>query len=492
MRISKSSTKLLASPGAVITLFLSLPGEDRIANVVKRVEGLSEDEVRACMDKTIRGFASRHRHLEQTLWLHFRKIAARLGSVPEARLGSVPTGFSDQKKLLLGAFFTKEYSIESAALFNPSVVPHPDQQHLKPGQLRFVMSLRATGEGHISSIVFQTGLIDSGSNVSLDQPTEYFTRLLKNEAVVYSKSFIRQRAGSNAVFDNNMLEPLPDYFTAKEAIKLLTVNRKHPAKRESIAIVQEILDTNYELEESADIPFNEKVIFPTAGAEKMGMEDVRFVKFEEEGNACYYGTYTAYDGKQIRTHLIETEDFDVFRIRTLFGAAIADKGMALFPEKINGKYAMISRQGGENINIMFSDSLYHWDEYQLLMTPKHSWELVQLGNCGSPIKTDKGWLLLTHGVGIMRTYVISAILLDLNDPVKIIGRLDQPFIEADESEREGYVPNVVYTCGLLRHGDILLIPYAVSDSATGFITLSLQELLDQLLAARPSGADTKK
>jgi predicted GH43/DUF377 family glycosyl hydrolase len=212
----------------------------------------------------------------------------------------------------------------------------------------------------------------------------------------------------------------------------------------------------------------------------MGMEDVRFVKFTDEGQTCYYGTYTAYNGQQIRTQLIETEDFGSFRIRPLFGAAIADKGMALFPEKLNGKYVMISRQGGEKINIMFSDSLYQWDSYQVLMEPKYTWELLQLGNCGSPIKTDKGWLLLTHGVGIMRTYVISAILLDLKDPTKIIGRLNNPLIEADDVEREGYVPNVVYTCGILRHGDILMIPYAVSDSATGFITVSLNDLLKQL------------
>ncbi len=437
MRISKQSTKLFASAKAVITLYLSLPGEDRIANVVRRVEGLSENNVRACMDMTIAGFANRHRNLEQTFRDHFQMIEARF-SAALTRSGTPPSGspltrFSDQKKLLLGAFFTKEYSIHAAALFNPSVVVHPDQLQLKRGQLRFVMSLRATGEGHISSIIFQTGIIDRGGNIQLDEPTGYFTRLKRKEAAEYSES-----------------------YTAEE------------------------MDSNYELEDSGGIPFNEKVIFPSAQAERMGMEDVRFVKFEAEGHTCYYGTYTAYDGKQIRTQLIETEDFASFRIRTLSGAAIADKGMALFPEKLNGKYAMISRQGGENINIMFSDNLYRWDEYQVLMKPKYTWELLQLGNCGSPIRTGKGWLLLTHGVGIMRTYVISAILLDLKDPTRIIGRLDNPLIEADDREREGYVPNVVYTCGILSHGDILMIPYAVSDSATGFITLSLAELLDKL------------
>jgi len=416
MKIHKTSTKLLASPKAVITLFLSLPGEDRVRNVVNRVEGLSEDNARVCMEMTMESFAGRHRNLQETFRDHYNKIGPQFGR-----------NLSDQKKMLIGAYFTKEYSIQSAALFNPSIVPHPDQSQLKRGQLRFVMSLRATGEGHISSIVFQTGIIDRTGDIRLDEPTGYFTRLR-----------VKEPAG-------------------------------------------EILDSNYDLEDSSGIPFNEKVIFPTANAESMGMEDVRFVKFQAEGRTCYYGTYTAYDGKQIRAKLIETEDFASFRVRTLNGAAIADKGMALFPEKLDGKYVMISRQGGENINIMFSEDLYRWDEYQVLMKPRYTWELVQLGNCGSPIRTDKGWLLLTHGVGLMRTYVISAILLDLQDPTRIIGRLDNPLIEAGDSEREGYVPNVVYTCGILSHGDTLMIPYAVSDSATVFVTLSLAELLDKLI-----------
>jgi predicted GH43/DUF377 family glycosyl hydrolase len=225
---------------------------------------------------------------------------------------------------------------------------------------------------------------------------------------------------------------------------------------------------------------NEKVIFPNAKEESMGMEDARFVKFDNNGVSCYYGTYTAYNGQQIRTRLIETTDFDVFKIHTLRGAAISDKGMALFPEKVNGQFVMTSRQGGENIYIMFSDDLYTWENFQPLMEPMYGWEFLQLGNCGSPVKTDKGWLLLTHGVGPMRTYVISAILLDMHDPAKIIGRMDQPLIKADESEREGYVPNVVYTCGLMRHGNLLIIPYAVSDSATGFVTVSLDEILNEM------------
>jgi len=276
------------------------------------------------------------------------------------------------------------------------------------------------------------------------------------------------------------LDLLPDSFTASQAKNIFKIRSGHEQSLiDPISILEEMMDTNYELKDSSNTPLNEKVIFPNARGESMGMEDVRFVKFEVDGQSCYYGTYTAYNGKQISTQLIETTDFNKFKIRRLYGSAIHDKGMALFPEKVNGKFVMISRQGGENISIMFSDDLYRWEKSELLMEPRFTWELVQLGNCGSPIKTEKGWLLLTHGVGIMRTYVISAILLDMNNPARIIGRLDKPFIEADESEREGYVPNVVYTCGFLRHGNLLVIPYAVSDSATGFATIALDDLLNE-------------
>ncbi|HUM46284.1 MAG TPA: glycosidase, partial [Chitinophagales bacterium] len=281
--------------------------------------------------------------------------------------------------------------------------------------------------------------------------------------------------------DSSILNILPDFFTAGEALHLLkTAWPPDSSFSHSVTIIEKILDTNYELEESSHLPVNEKIIFPNARGESMGMEDVRFVKFMDGGESYYYGTYTAYDGHRIQTQMIATKDFNVFKIITLYGAAISDKGMALFPEKINGKYVMIARQGGEVMNIMFSGDLYQWDDYQLLMEPRFPWELVQIGNCGSPIKTDRGWLLLTHGVGIVRKYVSSAILLDLHDPTKIIGRLHQPLLEAGETDREGYVPNVVYTCGCMLHGKMLVIPYAVSDAATAFATIELDELLNEM------------
>jgi len=473
MKITKNSIRLHASAKGVITHFLYLPGKNRINNVIGRLENLTDAEVDGCLEKVMKDFVSRHRNIEEIFLNHFNRIEY------QSRIDL--SHFSHQRKLLVGTFFTKEYSIQSAALFNPSIVAHPDQGGLQPGEQRFVMSLRATGEGHISSIVFQTGVVDDKANITLDNASGFFTCLEKRIDTSYNKDFIKKRAETTPGFDKNILNILPDSFSLAEATHILnSFETTGYSSFHSLGILENILDTNYDLEISYDLPINEKVIFPNAKDERKGIEDARLVKFIDGEHSCYYGTYTAYDGKYIKTQLIETTDFNVFKIRTLYGAAVSDKGMALFPEKVNGKYVMISRQGGEKINIMFSEDIYTWETYELLLEPHFTWELVQLGNCGSPVKTEKGWLLLIHGVGAMRTYVISAILLDLHDPSRVIGRLDKPLIEADESEREGYVPNVVYTCGLIRHGDLLIIPYAVSDSATGFATISLDEILNEM------------
>jgi len=472
MKINKSPVRLYASAEAVIHQYLHLPGKDRVRNLTERIEQLSEADVEECLAEVMKDFAARHRNIEDVFRQQFDKISHHAHDDISR--------FTDARKKLLGSFFTKEYSIQAAALFNPSIVPHFDQQDLQPGSQRFIMSLRATGEGHISSIVFKTGVVDNSLDIHLDEDSGYFTSLKKNEAAIYDRGFVKTRAAFFAGFETKIIDSLPDTFTALEAIQhMRKASPQNQSTETAIKYLEEIFDTNYELRSASGLPISEKVIFPTAKAERMGMEDVRFVKYADEGS-CYYGSYTAYNGTHIRTQLIETKDFNVFKIRTLYGAAISDKGMALFPEKVNGKYVMVARQGGEKISIMFSDDLYVWNDYQLLMEPKYPWELVQLGNCGSPVKTDRGWLLLTHGVGPMRTYVISAVLLDLADPSKIIGRLDKPLIRADESEKEGYVPNVVYTCGLLRHGDMLVVPYAVSDSATGFVTVELNALLDEM------------
>ena len=472
MNINKNNLRLYASAKAVIAQYLTLPGNSRIEHVIRRLDMLDEKEVTVLLEQVMQEFATRHRNIQRIFLSHARRT--------EEKYGRSLAHFSPEKKLLLGAFFTKEYSIEAAALFNPSMVPHPDQSNLNPGEKRFVTSLRATGEGHISSIVFHTGTVDSNGNIKLDTSSGYHDCLYKRTDALHENKFIHRHTASISGFKTSILEKLPESFTETQAISLLMSS---PGIDDTMVfsarMLEEFMDMNYELDSEDPIPINEQVIFPTARGESMGMEDVRFLKFEDASESCYYGTYTAYNGKQIRTQLIETKNFQQYKVRTLNGPAVSDKGMALFPEKLNGKYVMISRQGGENINIMFSDDLYSWEKFHVLMEPRYTWEFVQLGNCGSPIRTEKGWLLLTHGVGAMRKYVISAILLDLLDPMQIIGRLDKPLIEADESEREGYVPNVVYTCGLMQHGDLLIIPYAVSDSATGFATIPLNDLLTE-------------
>ncbi len=473
MMITKSAIRLHATPKAVITRYLEFSGTTRIQNVIGRIAALTDEEATDIMNNLMKEFYGRHRDIHHTFIDHFNKIN-------ELKLAGTEQ-FSKIKQSLLGAMFTMEYSIQSAALFNPSIVQHPNQGDLQPGEQRFIMSLRATGEGHISSIVFKTGVVDNEGKITLNEAPDFFTRLPKDTAYHYKKSFLKTCAQRQSGFNEAVLDFFPPTFTAAFIDTIAAIKSEEDVSIiASIATLQQVVDTNYELLSSAHLPMNEKVIFPNAKSECMGMEDVRFVKFEDEGKICYYGTYTAYNGHQIKTQLLETTNFDVFKIRTLYGAAVSDKGMALFPEKVNGQYVMISRQGGEMINIMFSDDLYYWQNYQQLMQPAYPWEMLQLGNCGSPVKTEKGWLLLTHGVGPMRTYVISAILLDLQDPTKIIGRLKNWLIKADETEREGYVPNVVYTCGLLQHGRLLLIPYAVSDSATGFVTVDMDEILNDM------------
>lgn len=408
----------MASVKAVIARFHQLPNNDRISNIVKRVEAMDEEAVKATLKNVVSEFGHRHKNFEEMLMDNFHRVQDVYGDLSK---------FSQNKKVLLGSYLTKEYSFQAAALFNPSIVPHPDQAGLQQGEQRFIMSLRATGEGHISSVIFKTGVADAEGNITLDDASGYFTPL-----------------------------------------------QKDPGEAEILS------GGNYNMASSPGLALSEIVLFPSEKFESMGMEDLRLVKFNDGENSCYYGTYTAYDGKNIRSMLLETRDFTSFRIRSLYGNAIDDKGMALFPEKVNGRFVMCSRQGSEKLSIMFSDDLYKWETYQLLMEPKFEWEFVQIGNCGSPVKTEKGWLLLTHGVGAMRKYVISAILLDLNDPSKVIGRLDKPMITADEEEREGYVPNVVYTCGMLQHGKFVVIPYAVSDFATVFTTIETDEILHEM------------
>jgi len=392
---------------------------------------------------------------------------------------------SPQQQLLIGAHFTNEYAIEAAALFNPSLIPHPDQSGLSPGELRFIVSLRATGEGHISSITFREGVINARSQVNLTPAAPFVMEPDRVPNAAYAKGlFIHklEEAGVQNDFCRRVLDKLHEDFTLKElhAVLLasgLTDTSDVTATWAARGILL-LAESNFEVDFAADCQVSQRVLFPSAPSQSNGIEDARFVRFQnDDGTFKYYATYTAYDGKMIMPQLLETPDFLHFEFSTLNGPAVQNKGMALFPRKVNGRFFMLSRQDDENILIMSSDNLHFWNDPKILLSPLHAWEFFKLGNCGSPLETEAGWLVMTHGVGALRQYSIGACLLDLDDPTRVIGRLRTPLLCPDESEREGYVPNVVYSCGSILHGRTVIIPYAMSDSATSFASVPLDELL---------------
>ena len=354
------------------------------------------------------------------------------------------------------------------------------------------MSLRATGEGHVSSIEFRTGLVRADGAVALD-PVSRFVKAADVDANPdYDKRTMAvklREMGFDNAYSSAVLEALAEGFTKSEldrsVLRLRRETMPAPPEFEStIRCIEWLADSNYEMRFSPKLAMNERVIFPVSANESNGIEDARFVRFVEgDGSAMYYATYTAYNGRSIMPQLIETRDFLDFRVLTLSGKAVKNKGMALFPRRVDGSYAMLSRQDDENLSIMFSDSPHYWNESRVIMRPAEAWESVKIGNCGSPIETEGGWLVLTHGVGPMRKYCIGAALLDLGDPTKVIGRLKKPLLAPEGSGREGYVPNVVYSCGSLTHGRDLILPYAMSDKASAIVSVSL----DDLLAALKSG-----
>jgi len=396
---------------------------------------------------------------------------------------------SENRKLLIGSYFTQEYSLESAALFNPSVVWHPDQGRLPEGARRFVISMRATGEGHISSLCFRSGVIDAQGQITIDTPTGFVTLPQVVPNAEYDKALFHRKLGEMGIdggFVSSALSKLEDIFTLDQLERSVedALRQHRPRHREWETVARAIVvlaKANYEIQCDPEGDISERTIFPYSPTEQNGIEDARFVLFtDEQGTSRYYATYTAFDGSVVLPQMVETDDFLRFRISTLNGPEIRNKGMALFPRKIDGHYAMLSRQDGENLYLMYSDMLNFWYTKQLVVKPTQPWEFVQVGNCGSPIETDAGWLVLSHGVGPIRKYSIGAYLLDRNDPSRVIGRLSQPLLSPDVNEREGYVPNVVYSCGAVIHNGQLIIPYAMADYATTFATVPLQQVLDAM------------
>jgi predicted GH43/DUF377 family glycosyl hydrolase len=457
---------------------------NRVIAILGRALELTEEEVQVELAQVHIEFEARHYDIEALLLSHYSMAKPHIFT---------QRPLSRPRELLIGALFSGEYSLESAALFNPSIVPHPDQSGVEPGGLRFIMSLRATGEGHISSIEFRSGVIAAEGHILLDPVSRYVTvpEIVPNPSY-RKKSFILKfhEMGFDNEFVNAVMAPLGKDFTRLDLDKSVGTVRheNHPGTHElkrTLDCVQWLADSNYELRFCSKLGMSERIIFPVSPNESNGIEDARFVRFvEEDGSVMYHATYTAYNGRAILPQLIETQDFLNFRILTLNGSAVQNKGMALFPRKINGRYVMLSRQDDENIFIMFSDNIHYWSDPQILMRPAEVWESVKVGNCGSPIETEAGWLVITHGVGPMRKYCIGAVLLDLNDPTRVIGRLKDPLLSPEGIEREGYVPNVVYSCGSLIHGDKLILPYAMSDKFTVIASVPVSELLVALLDGR--------
>ncbi|MEV6767399.1 glycoside hydrolase family 130 protein [Nocardia sp. NPDC051030] len=405
---------------------LFLPGQEilgqgisRADAIIARVLGLTDEQVLATSADVLSRFGDRHRDIGATFAANYAHVEHRI---------PVSATLTLERRQLIGACFTQEYTVEAAALFNPSIVAHPDQSGSAPGELRFVMSLRALGEGHLSSIEFRTGVIGPGESIRLDEQTR----------------FIETGQISSATLDD------------------------------------------YTVEFAADHSLSERVIFPSHADESHGIEDARFTRFHAaDGSVTHYATYTAFDGARITPRLLHTDDFRTFGSTRLTGSGATDKGMALFPRQVAGRYLMLSRWDRESISVVGSPDLRVWADPVTIYRPSQPWELIQLGNCGAPIETTAGWLVLTHGVGPMRTYGIGAILLDLDDPTRVIGTLQQPLLTPTDTERDGYVPNVVYSCGALVHRDTLVLPYGRSDSAVGFAFVAVPELVRTLLAAGP-------
>jgi predicted GH43/DUF377 family glycosyl hydrolase len=456
-------------------------GESRAADVITRLLALDDDDVERSLDDVMTRFATRHADFVTTLNEHADWVAHRL-----------PPGvsLSPERRLLLGAIFTHEFSVEAAALCNPSMVPHPDQSGLLDGSIRFVMSARGIGEGHRSSIGFWTGQVDAAGRVRMDERGAFPVVGTVGAAdldreVMQGKLRELGDDGESTAF---ILSRLAERFSPAELDTVLEalhfeVATRHTAD-ETIARFRTAAEATYSATFPATTDLSERVLWPTVSFEAQGMEDARFVRFvDDDGRVTYYATYTAYDGRHIGQQLLETQDFRTFDMSPVVGDAATGKGLALFPRRIDGRYVALSRWDRESNSVATSHNVRRFDGSVVCQTPTRPWELLQLGNCGSPIETEAGWLVLTHGVGAMRTYSLGALLLHLDDPTKVIGALSDPLLTPTAGEQDGYVPNVVYTCGAMAHADTLVVPYGIADGAIGFATVPIGALLDRMVSA---------
>lgn len=514
-------------PSRIIPRFLYVNNE-RSADIIRMVLAMPEKEVNIAMSQLLRGYSRRHRNISRIFEKHFAKLAPIFDKIEVNE-----EDLSIAQKALIGSYFTMEYSIESAAFFNPSIVENPDQSETRPDEKRVIFSFRATGEGHISSIVFRSGILDRNNNLIIEPVGKMLAEADVIKWHVYDKKSFQEKLDemhdqgnvispatiekldemqdqenviSPAILDKHhemqghvnvispafILDKLGDNFTYAELIQNIEIVRKDPNLTEDhLKIINQMMwlaSSHYEINFSIDSAISERVIFPISATEQRGIEDARFVKFiDDDGEVTYYATYTAYDGISILPKLISTKDFYNFKILPINGEIAQNKGMALFPRKINGKYAMLCRIDGINNYIAYSDSINIWREAKMIQQPKYPWELVQIGNAGSPIETKEGWLVITHAVGSMREYTLGASLYELENPEIEIGRMTNPLMAPNEVEREGYVPNVIYSCGSIILNDDLIIPYAMSDHSSTYATVNLKELLGVLKNSGSSG-----
>ena len=482
LSVERKNTSFLPDFKKVIARFFPLDSM-RTTELVMRIYYMPDEEAEVTLNQILREFSKRHRNMTRIFNKHFNKVKYVFSDL-EIDIDDL----SERKKLLIGSYFTMEYSIESAAFFNPSIVEDPDQSNLEEGEKRVIMSFRATGEGHISSLVFRRGVLDKENNLEVQEPGKMIDEAQRVKRHQYNKKSFSNKLEEMDIPESLyslVLDKLPEQFLYKQIKEVVQeIVEKNEINVEKQKVLQEIIwlaDSHYEINFSMDTDISERVIFPIGEREKKGIEDARFVMFKnEDGTTEYYATYTGYDGYTIIPKLIRTKDFYHFKAIPIYGKNAQDKNLALFPRKINGKYVMLSRIDGKNNYIMYSDQINNWENAKLLQQPTYPWEYIQVGNGGSPIETEEGWLMLTHGVGPMRKYSLGACLLDLDDPSRVIGCLKEPLLTPNEKERDGYVPNVVYTCGAMIHNNHLIIPYAMADYATGLATIELDEILDAL------------
>lgn len=481
--LKRSPVKITPDVKRVIARFF-YNGDERAKNVITCVMGMSNADVGESLSGVLRDFTLRHRNITRIFSRNCDKIQAVFKS-----LSLDVATIDEQRKMLIGSYFTHEYSIESAAFFNPSLIEDPDQSDLEEDEKRVIISFRAVGEGHISSIAFRRAVIDAKNNINLVAPGMLIQEADAITNTVYKREVFADTALITQLSDDiidKLEEKLPESFDYNELKKIVTELQNEDQSETTKHSLEKILwlaDSYHYIHFDLDTDISNRVIFPISEFEVKGVEDARFVRFQkDDGNYMYYATYTAYDGVNIQPKLLETPNFYDFKVMPLYGSGARNKNLALFPRKIEGRFAMLSRIDGVNNYLMFSDKINVWESPKKIQEPKYHWEFTQIGNCGSPIETDKGWLLITHGVGPMRRYCLGASLFKLEDPSVEIGRLKEPLLAPTNDERNGYVPNVLYSCGSIIHNGDLIIPYGLSDYAAGFVNVPLEQLLDKIIA----------